>query len=220
MKGAIRNIAVSALAISLLMCTAGGRVVLTDPVDDNVLIIGNIIFENDNWQDRKDIFKDRIEVALIGSVIKNGKEETVGFWTETDENGFFFYPNAPNGKYELKAIRFYMPGGLYFGLIKEFRATSENYQRIGNPQNIMFTGSMFNKEAVNKIVNLKFNYFSIFPNGEIQHGYYDQIKDLTMSTGEVLNTPLIYEYFLNKPEFANSGWLPLLDAELQKYKDN
>lgn len=209
-------------SISLFMCASGINVVLTEPEENNVLLVGNIIFIVDGYQGRQEIYKDGIEVAIAGRYGNN--EEPFMKWTMTDSAGYFFFPNAPaDGKYELKGLRFYVRGGGAIALTKNFRDIRDQYRSVGW-DGIMFSGVNFNKTpeflSGNRIVNLKHNLFIIRPSGDIEHRTIDQIIDYKADVSfEVnINTSLIYDYFIENEKFENSAWVPFLKKVSPKYR--
>jgi len=182
---------------------AGSLTSMKEPVEGKNLIIGSIIFENNGYKNRNDVYVGNLEVAIIGIYNQNGDEKVYGKLVFTDENGYFFIPNVPDGKYAVKGIRVNLSGQAYLTIANEFRTAVDNYQ-IQPTENIVYSGSFFDNHANNRIINLKHNYFTIHANSEIRHGAYDRIDDFKASNGEILSRPLIYESFISK--YPESGW--------------
>lgn len=200
-------------ALSILNC-AGTSNSMKEPVEGKNLIIGSIIFENNGYNNRTEVYFENLEVAIMGYYEENGKEKTFGKWIYTDENGYFSIPNVPDGKYAVKAIRVNMSGQAYMTFANEFRTMIDNYKL--SPENIAFSGTYFDTRPTERIVNLKHNYFTIFPNSEIRYGSYDMIAEFTASNGQKISRPLIFKYFIEKhPE---SGWNEHLNKVLSTYQ--
>ncbi|KPK94557.1 hypothetical protein AMJ80_05435 [bacterium SM23_31] len=220
MNAKVRIISLLLVSLSLLMCASGIQVVLTEPEENKALLVGNITMIFDNFQGKQEVYKDDIELAVIGIY---GENEPYFEWTKTDSAGFFFIPNAPaNGKYELKGLRFFIKGGGAMSLSKNFRDQRDQYQSVGW-DNITFSGFQFQKTperlSDNRIVNLKYNLFIVRPSGDIEHNTTDQIYGYTVPiTFELtLYNPLIYDYFIEDERFKDSGWLPFLKKVSPNY---
>ncbi len=201
-------------ALFILNC-AGTTTSMKEPIEGKNLIIGSVIFENNGKNNRNDVFFDNLEVAIIGYYKENGKEKTFGKWIYTDQNGYFFIPNVPDGRYAVKAVRVNMSGQSFITVANEFRTMVDNYKL--SPENIAFSGTYFDTRPVERIVNLKHNYFTIFINNEIRYGAYDMIAEFTASTGEQISRPLIFKYFVEK--YPASGWNEYLEKVLGTYEE-
>lgn len=188
---------------------------LEEPVEGKNLIIGSVIFENNGYQNRNDVYFDGIEVAVIGIYKENGEEKVFGKWTVTDKNGYFFIPNVPDGRYGLKALRINMSGQAYLTIVNEFRTKVDNY-KVWPTEQVAFSGEFFDVKPQNRIINLKHNYFTFFQNQEIRYGSYDKIDQFQASTGELISRPMIFKYFIDN--YPQSGWKQYLQKILDTYK--
>ena len=186
-----------------IMTCSGSLMSMKEPIEGKNLIIGSITFENSGFQNRNDVYFDNLEVAVIGIYEEDGKEKVFGKLVFTDENGYFFIPNVPDGRYALKGIRVNMAGQAYLTIANEFRTAVDNY-KIQNKENILYNGTHFDTRPNNKIINLKHNYFTILSNSEIHYGAYDKINEFKASNGEKISRQLIYERFIEK--YPESGW--------------
>jgi len=201
------------LSVLFILNCAGTSISMKEPVEGQNLIIGSIVFENNGYNNRTDVYFENLEVAIMGYYKKNGKEKIFGKWLYTDENGYFVIPNVPDGKYAVKAIRVNMSGQAYITIANEFRTMVDNYKL--SPENIAFSGTYFDTRPTERIVNLKHNYFTIFPNSEIRYGSYDMIAEFTASNGQAIARPLIFKYFIEK--YPESGWNEYLNKVLITY---
>lgn len=213
MKSVVKGWMLS-VAASVVGC-AGGLASLQEPVEGRNLLIGSVVFENSGYQNRNDVYFANIEVAIIGYYQEKGKEKLFGKWVVADDNGYFFVPNIPDGKYALKGLRINMPGVAFLTIANEFRSTVSNYE-IQPTETVAFSGTFFDIRPENRIVNLKHNYFTLFSNREVRHGAYDMIAAFTASNGQVVERPPIFQYFVDK--FPQTGWRPFLEAELERLR--
>ena len=221
----VRIFSLLLVSLFLLMCASSINIVLTEPEENKVLFIGRIILVLDNYDGREGIYKDGIEVAIGG---RYGNNAPFFEWTITDSSGYFFFPNAPaDGRYEVKGIRFYMKSGTSIAITRNFLDldSREQYHFV-EWDNIMFSGKLFNKTAMEpdrRIVNLKHNLFIIRTYGNIEHWTIDQNLKYIVPVSPVsfdvnLDTPIIYDYFIENEAFENSAWLPFLKKLSPNYK--
>jgi len=204
----------------LLCAVSSGFKPPAEPSEGKVLIVGNILFEVNNWSNIQEVDRKDIRVGIIGVYEENGKAKEWSAWVSTDTSGYFWYANAPDGRYEVKALKLYIQGDRYGGFEKSFRSAKDNFRSNSSPDAIILSGvepGLILNGSSNKIVSLNFNYFTIHPNGEIIPKSALKIANLVLVTGEEVNTPLIYDYFIDNPLFKDSGWLPFLKAESSKW---
>lgn len=211
-----KNYIVFLLIILFGLNCAGTTTNMKEPMEGKNLVIGSIIFENNGYQNRNEIYFENIEVAIMGIYEENGKEKVFGKWTTTDNNGYFFVPNVPNGKYALKAIRVNLAGQAFLTIVNEFRSMIDNY-KLWPSENVAFSGTYFDTRPVERIVNLKHNYFTFFQNQEIRYGSYDMIKEFQASNGEIISRPLIFRHFIET--YPASGWTEYLKKIFSTYKE-
>ena len=201
-------------SLVMLNC-AGSLTSMKEPSEGKNLIIGSVIFENNGYQNRNDVYFSNLEVAIIGIYNEDGNEKVYGKLVFTDKNGYFFIPNVPDGRYAVKGIRVNLAGQAYLTITNEFRTAVDNYQ-IQPTENIVYSGTLFDNRPNNRVINLKHNYFTIHPNSEIRYGAYDKIEEFKASNGELLSRPLIYESFIKK--YPESGWNKYLQEIIEGIK--
>jgi hypothetical protein len=211
----MKKILILSFTVFLVLGCAATLPKMEEPAEGKNLIIGSVIFENNGYQDRNDVYFDNIEVAIIGIYKDNGKEKIFGKWIRTDKNGYFFIPNVPDGRYALKGLRINMSGQAFLTIVNEFRTLVDNY-KIWPTENITFSGEYFNTKPQNRIVNLKHNYFTFFQNREIRYGAYDKIDQFQASNGDVITRPMIFKYFIEN--YPQSGWNKYLQKILDTYE--
>ncbi len=211
----MKKILIISFMVILVLGCAATLPKMEEPAEGKNLVIGSVIFENNGYQDRNDVYFDNIEVAIIGIYKENGKEKVFGKWTRTDKNGYFFIPNVPDGRYALKGLRINMSGQAFLTIVNEFRTLVDNY-KIWPTENITFSGEYFKTEPQNRIINLKHNYFTFFQNREIRYGAYDKIDQFQASNGDVITRPMIFKYFIEN--YPQSGWNKYLQKILDTYE--
>ena len=198
------------ICTAILMSCGSTMKGLSEPAESGNLLIGCLLFENVGFQTIFELVTEGIEVGIIGKYMEDGKEKTFGKWLETDEEGYFFLSNVPDGRYAIKAIRVYIAGQQRFTISNDWIRPISNF-KIQSSELVVFEGNAFKLKQKNRIINLKYNYFSIYTNGEIQAGRFDVVEDLKLSTGDMLNRPFIFDYFIEK--YPQSAWVPFLQKE-------
>ena len=205
-------------AMLIMSCSSSIKGLVEPESDTSVLAIGGIILENLGYNERFEVYIDEIEVAIMGKVMDNGKEKTLGLWTKTDENGYFCFPNLQPGKYALKGIRFILTSGELLTISNTLDFTGSNFL-LQRPQNnlIIFDGSYFAHELEGRILNLGINYFAIDRqspyNRRVRHEEMEEFLDFTSHNGVSKQFPRPEQHYIEKhPE---SAWVPLLQARLK-----
>ena len=77
---------------------------MQEPEAGKCIVVGALLVENNGVDDFYDAMKSDITVILVGKSIINGEESIEGYRIKTDENGYFYLPNVPQGAYVLKGI--------------------------------------------------------------------------------------------------------------------
>lgn len=71
------------------------------------------------------VCRDKVNIRVACRYAQNGKERTHYFDITTDSLGYFMIPNAPAGRYILKAIECSVGQGLHFTVASEYGALRE-----------------------------------------------------------------------------------------------
>ena len=207
------------ISIMLIMSCGSSLKGLIEPESDtSVLAIGGIILENLGYNERFEVYIDEIEVALLGKVIDNGKEKTLGLWTKTDESGYFCFSNLQPGKYALKGIRFILTSGELLTISNTLDFTGSNFL-LQRPENnlIIFDGTHFAHELDGRIINLGINYFAIDRqspfNRRVRHEEKDEFLDFTSHNGVSMQFQRPEKHYIEK--YPTSAWVPLLQERLK-----
>jgi hypothetical protein len=77
---------------------------MQEPQAGNTLVVGAVLVENNGIDDVYEATKSKIIAIVVGKHMKNGEEVIEGYRLQTDENGYFYLPNVPQGAYVLKGI--------------------------------------------------------------------------------------------------------------------
>ena len=75
------------------------------------------------------------------------------------------------------------------------------------------TGELFDVRVNQRIVNFRHNIITLHRSSIIDNRRYDRLQQVKLSTGEVLNSPPVPIYFLEK--FEGTGWENYLNSQLK-----
>ena len=101
---------VSALLIFLAITILSGcgstvsQINMQEPEEGKCVVVGAVLVENNGVDDFYDVSKSDITAIVVGKSIINDEEQIEGYRLKTDQNGYFFLPNVPQGAYVLKGI--------------------------------------------------------------------------------------------------------------------
>lgn len=211
--------------VMLLPVTAAGAVVLScattyqglvEPTSENsVLVVGAAFVVNNYYNERFEIYRPSIEVAIMAKVSQDGKEQIKGYWTQTDENGYFALANVPPGQYALKGIRFTLSTGDLLTISNPLRFSGSTYMLQPSSKTIiLFDGDYFAFEPKGRVVNMLTNRFTIDRATDrtrhVEHEATSEVPEFRSPTGQVLSFPKPPEYFTQK--YPQSAWVAALKA--------
>jgi hypothetical protein len=204
--------------LAVLIACAAGIKGLKEPTSENsLLVIGSVVFENNYFDDRAEVYQKGIEVAILARYEEDGKTKTKGYWTTSDENGYFFLSNVPKGQYALKGIRLAMGRGTLLTISNPLRYSGSVYV-IQRGEHVIFDGDYFAYEPRGRIVNLEHNYFAIDQTSNrtfhVEHLAQAEVEDQKLVTGKILNLPPVEQYFIEK--YPQSSWVPLLEKSMAR----
>lgn len=219
-------------AITVWSCAGSGGVntkSITVPVDDNsYLVCGSILVEN-NWYSSgesgivsdgrqvEEVYEKGVEIAVLGKYTdENGMEKTKGYYTTSDEKGYFYLENVPPGNYALKGFRISMNDGRYLTVFSDLDGAESAYlQRRRQEQMIIFKGDYFPFPANNRVVNLRHNVFYMANTAMCGHQTFVVIRDMGFNFSSKKHTKEPIEQYLIE-KFPDNGWKMYLTASLQK----
>jgi len=205
------------LMISFFLACAAGQQGLKDPTsNETMLIIGRVIVEDRGFTDLRKVYKKNIDVAVMG-MTDEGKR--TGFWASTDQQGYFLISNVPKGKYALKGVRLSVGRGNLITITNRLSYTSDSYM-WQYKTNIVFKGSYFPIQPSGRIINLKNTFFSLdFSNKrlpQVKAFNNDELDNIKLINGEVLNAGKVEAYFIQK--YPESKWICELEESAKTVK--
>jgi len=199
------------LIILIFLHCSTSAVMLSGPDADKRLLIGSLILDINGYQNTFALIQGNIEVAIVGRYVENGILKNFGRWTTTDERGYFFLANVPDGEYALKGFRTHLIAIGDLNIINELHDPQRNYYELLNDEIITFSGDLFDTKSKHRIINLQHNLFTLYPNEVIDHHRFAQLKQIKVSPGNFLNEPPVPVYFLEN--YNESGWDDYLNMQ-------
>ncbi|MFZ5517617.1 MAG: hypothetical protein ACOY90_13300 [Candidatus Zhuqueibacterota bacterium] len=206
-----KNGVILASILAMMIACAGSVSMLPAPLDSKNLLIGALIFDVNGYNDTFESVRKQIEVAIVGNVIENGEMKSYGQWAVTDENGYFFLANVPDGEYVIKGFRIHSIGADNLTISNDLINPREDYYELQDEDIIYLQAAYFDTQSNRRIVNFKHHVFTLHSNEFIKHEQYDELREVKLSTGELVSEPPVPQYFLNK--FPANPWAPFLELE-------
>jgi len=200
------------LPLFLLQCGSSLQM-LEEPVANKNLIIGRLLFDVNGYQNNFLTIRENIEVAVIGRVIQEGEIKTIGFWTITNEDGYFIVPNVPDGEYSIKGFRTQLIGVGDIIIVNELIDPQRNYFEFKSQGVISFAGRLFDTRSKQRIINFEHNIFTLNPNQLVQFERLKQLNDVKLTTGEIVNGFPVPVYFFEK--YEQNGWAKYLEMQIK-----
>lgn len=199
--------------ISLLIISCAGSVkMLPEPMEEKNLLIGSILFDVNGYNDKYLTVRENIEIAIVGNYVEKGELKKFGEWTITDENGYFYIANVPDGEFVIKGFRIHSVGAENLTISNELLDPNENYYELKNEDIIYLQANYFDTASRQRIVNFGHHIFTIHANAFIQHERYDALRNVKLSTGEIVSEPPVPQYFLEK--FSGTPWTRYLESDM------
>lgn len=200
-------------AVGLLINCASTSQMLPDPTESGNLIIGSLIFEINGYRDNVAVIRRNIEVAIIGQVVVNGQVKNFSQWTTTDDNGYFYIANVPEGQFAIKGFRTHLIGLGDLMIARELIDPMRNYFELKSADVLAMTGQLFDVSTNQRIINFKHNIVRLHRNGLVDHQQQHRLDQVKLVTGELVNAPPVASYFIDKN--ASSGWSNYLKFHLE-----
>ena len=194
--------------LMMLQCATGTQS-LKPPADDrSFLLIGSILFQSSYLDYEAEVLRGSIEVAILGMTEEDGRVKKKGYWTMTDDDGYFFLDNMPPGQYALKGLMLTLSDGTRLIISSPLRYPGDLGFVLQDTEGIIFEGNHFPLKPQGRIMNLEHNYFTIDRTSKIGHAARPSTQGLELITGERIDLPPVPEYFIEA--YPESAWLPLL----------
>lgn len=190
--------------IFFLSCSFSSKT-LPDPQNDkNIVVIGSICIDLFEYRGISKTFRSGVKVIIAGRHKEGEKIIHKNYWVETDERGYFFLPNVPEGEYALRGFRFQIVGSDFFlTAINSLRSENDKYI-INRAAKIPDGAFVFKFPLTNRTVNLWHNYFIVDRGQEVHPRVYYTLDNLRLVTGEILQEPDVLSYF--KSRYPQSRW--------------
>jgi hypothetical protein len=150
------------IALFILGC-AGSKSSLTnlsEPINNHVLVIGNVIVENINQGLSFETWDFPCQVVIVG---KATASDTLSHFTiSTDDQGYFALENVPNGLYGIKAVIVPLFGSQPLKLVNPMESPNSQFYRMRHPeQDIEFKGMYMPGKEKNGIVDLNITWLGL-----------------------------------------------------------
>ena len=198
--------------LSILNCASTVEMI-PEPGSSGNLLIGSIVFDLDGYNQQFQTIYDDIEVILIGRYVQDGDLKLFSKWVETDENGYFYMTDVPDGEYALKGIRVRLFGDQEIKIYNELNDPQRNYYELATENIAYLHGELFDVKQDQRIINFEHNIFTLHRTGIIEFQRMKRIKSHRLSSGENLDSPPVASYFLES--YGNTGWGPYLRLNLR-----
>ncbi|MBN2011251.1 hypothetical protein JW960_18045 [candidate division KSB1 bacterium] len=210
----MRSFIYSLVLVSSLFLSCGSSTqMLPTPTETGNLIIGSILLDIDGYDNKFTVIWDRVEVALVGQYIEQGELKTYGKWIVSDENGYFFVPNVPDGEYSIKGFRVKLFGDETLTFVDPMDMVEPIEFELTDYNGVVLAGTRFDIKPYKRIINFQHNYFRLKPNGRVDFNRMERIHNLRLTTGEVLDNPPVPVYFIEG--YPNNPWVGYLNMVLK-----
>jgi|GEM_PF-1068453 hypothetical protein len=213
-------VAGAALTILLAGCAAQTHrpAVFSEPTSENsFIVIGNVLVESRYFEERPEVYRSNIEVAILGQIESGGKRKLTGYWTMTDPEGYFVLTDVPPGKYAIKGIRFTTNQGTLLTITNALRYAGSTYV-IDRQETVIFDGSYFPIEPKGRVVNLGYNIFTLDQmsrsTGRVDHISVPRLVDRRLVTGEILSLGDVESYVI--AQHPQSAWVEELQRSARR----
>jgi hypothetical protein len=206
----VGGLAVATLAstFSIIGC-AGGYVTnrLTEPIGDGMLIIGSVIVENVGYRQRREFYTSDIEISIMADQVVDGEMVRKNISLFAEKDGYFCVENIPQGRYTLKGVRIFSPGGDWT-IWNELRMPNERWAVGPAEYRYAFTGEYFHFTPVDNVYNFMHNIFSVAIGGDAYYANRPRLRGEAFYLADTYTRGFVEEYFIDK--FPDSGWTPIL----------
>ena len=171
------------------------------------LVIGAVILEDNYYTQFGSVHLEDIEVAILSETVSEGDIKISGYWTRTDENGFFQLSDVPRGRYAITGIRLYLRNGELLVISNPLNSGKSEFI-IQESDHVPFMGQYFKIEPQGRIVNLQNNLFIIEQESRtyyhVEHICQKSFSKRKMVDGSYLEMMPVDAYFLQK--YPTSSW--------------
>ena len=197
--------------------TSGGLTVLDEPMEDNVMIIGNAVIENIDQEFAFDNWDLSFEVVVIGRVADGTLNQ---YTVPADNRGYYCLPNVPPGQYALKAVVLPVPGGRPLKIVNDLNTFDSEFYRMRYPERpIEKKAEWLPMKKRGRVINFGVKWFGL-RTAQIEDMDINAIgKIILMEFSESIRSRRMYDQgyphsrqdplILFKEKFPESGWWKL-----------
>jgi len=157
------------------------------------LLVGAVLVENNGLDDVYEAIKGNINVILVGKHIENGEEIIQGYRLETDDNGYYYLPNVPQGAYVLKGIEVNM--GYSGRMLITSRWDGPRQIYIPESRLIDYVVRNWPEEIKNQVIDMGITYMKVDPSQQIYTDNFSSFKENSLALKNVTHTmpnPIVY----------------------------
>lgn len=192
-------------------CTPPG-VEIEEPTSEELfVVIGSAVVEDDYYTEYTGVHIEDVEVAILGEIVEFGAVKQKGFWTKTDENGYFAITNLPPGKYALTAVRVFLNNQKWVTISNSLTSPDSKFE-INEFDHVGFVGNYFDILPQGRVVNLQNNFFSLDNQNQdyldVKYIRRNEIIGMKLVDGSKLELYPPDRYFAKR--FAGSAWVPVI----------
>ena len=198
------------IATFTLSCGSSAKLI-EEPEDDKCILIGSIILEIEGYKNRYITAMEDIEVAIVGRYYSEGKEKSFGRWVRTDESGYFFIPNVPQGDFAIRGIQFTDISTGEIQIVNQLLDPTRDYYELNRGDIITLVGLRFDVASNQGVVNMKHNIFNLYTNELIDHKRVNELKDYKSVEGSLIYSSPVPLYF--QEILQGTGWEKYLNMQ-------
>lgn len=161
---------------------------MQEPEEGKCIVTGAILVENNGVDDYYKVHKSKITVIVVGKSMVNGEEAIEGYRLKTDENGYFFLPNVPQGAYVVKGLEL----SIGYGGVRLITSRWDgNRQIFHSAENMIdYVVRSWPEEVLECVNDMGINYFMIDPSMGIYSNQYFELRENVLALKDITHTML------------------------------
>ena len=183
--------------LALLFLTGCGAAVtqlqMQEPETGKALLVGAVLVENNGLDDVYEAVTGNINVIIVGKHIENTKEIIQGYRLETDENGYYYLSNVPQGAYVLKGIEVNM--GYSGRMLITSRWDGPRQIYVPESRLIDYVVRNWPEEVKSPVNDMGIRYIKVDPSQQIYTDNFHSLKDNSLALKNIRHTmpnPIVY----------------------------
>ena len=159
---------------------------MQQPEKGKCIVVGAILVENNGVDDYYEVHKSKITVIIVGKSIVNGEESVEGYRVKTDENGYFFLPNAPQGAYVVKGLELSLGYGGQTLISSRWDGARQIFHSASNM--IDYVVRSWPEDVSGCVNDMGITYLMIDPSMGIYYNQYVELRDNVLSLENIKHT--------------------------------